>query len=30
VRVVRVADSGHFLAEEQPEAVIESLSKFFG
>jgi pimeloyl-ACP methyl ester carboxylesterase len=30
VRVVRVADSGHFIAEEQPGAVVRSLSRFFG
>jgi pimeloyl-ACP methyl ester carboxylesterase len=29
VRVVRVANSGHFLAEEQPDAVIRYLNRFF-
>ena len=30
VRVVEVKNSGHFLVEEQPEAVIEALTGFFG
>jgi pimeloyl-ACP methyl ester carboxylesterase len=30
VRVVRVANSGHFLAEERPDAVIDWLTRFFG
>lgn len=30
VRVVKVEDSGHFLAEEQPEVVIRHLTQFFG
>jgi len=29
VRLVRVADSGHWLAEEQPDAVITHLNAFF-
>ena len=29
VRVVRVANSGHFIAEEQPDAVISYLNQFF-
>jgi pimeloyl-ACP methyl ester carboxylesterase len=29
VRVVRVANSGHFIAEEQPDAVIRYLNQFF-
>lgn len=30
VRVTRVAGSGHYLADEQPAAVVDLLAKFFG
>jgi pimeloyl-ACP methyl ester carboxylesterase len=30
VRVVEVANSGHYLPEEQPEKVVELLTDFFG
>lgn len=30
VQVVKVASSGHFLAEERPQAVIDWLTRFFG
>ncbi len=30
VRVVEVANSGHFIVEEQPEAVTQALTDFFG
>ncbi|MFF4778932.1 alpha/beta fold hydrolase [Microtetraspora fusca] len=29
VRVVKIKDSGHYLAEEQPEAVVQLLTEFF-
>ncbi|MEU4354658.1 alpha/beta fold hydrolase [Streptomyces virginiae] len=29
-RVVRVDDSGHYLPEEQPQAVVDELTRFFG
>ena len=30
VRVTQIADSGHFIPEEQPEAVVEALAEFLG
>ncbi|HEY4853454.1 MAG TPA: alpha/beta hydrolase [Streptosporangiaceae bacterium] len=30
VRVVEVANSGHFIVEEQPQAVTQALTEFFG
>jgi pimeloyl-ACP methyl ester carboxylesterase len=30
VRVVKVADAGHFFTEEQPEFVVDQLIRFFG
>jgi pimeloyl-ACP methyl ester carboxylesterase len=30
VSVIEVKDTGHFLVEEQPQAVIEALTGFFG
>jgi pimeloyl-ACP methyl ester carboxylesterase len=30
VQVVRVANTGHYIPEEQPDAVVRSLTRFFG